>query len=355
MGFFTDDELANLRIERMNFQIVGQDSFAQRPAMRAVEQPDFFLGRILEIDIGAAFSFDDQSKAKELIEKIARGRATFPVGAVSLAQDFDSRHVGQSKPGAFFFFQLAGSQANTQLYAMLKYDYSEVLTLRKTAGSEQLRRIVQAFVKDKRALQKSALVRVVDGVAEALIAVKDRAAKSPDITDFFSKFLGVSRTRDDVELNKEAAQGLAEIAKQAPQGTWPQGEAAALRAMREALRLRTEVSIEAVQEVVFAAAGQPQDEAVAESLERLAERVWRRRRLSGLGFRPDPNVFRVASSRRVRTVEHIKIEYPEALEGVKVRTESTASGGAVITIETAGIESVETVNESLSHIRRQLS
>jgi hypothetical protein len=125
--------------------------------------------------------------------------------------------------------------------------------------------------------------------------------------------------------------------------------------MREALRLRTEVSIEAVQEVVFAAAGQPQDEAVAESLERLAERVWRRRRLSGLGFRPDPNVFRVASSRRVRTVEHIKIEYPEALEGVKVRTESTASGGAVITIETAGIESVETVNESLSHIRRQLS
>lgn len=355
MGFFTESELAQLRIERMNFQIVGQEAFAQRPAMRAVEQPDFFLGRILEIDIGSAFSFDENSKTKELIQKIASGRSTFASSAALLAIDFNSRHVGQSKPGAFFFFELAGPKANTKLYAMLKYDYSEVLTPSRSVGNEQLRRIVQAFVKDKRALQKSALVRVVDGVAETLIAVKDRAAKSPDITDFFSKFLGVVRTRDDVELNREAAQGLAEIAKQAPQGTWPQGEATALRAMREALRLRAEVSIEAVQDVVFAAAGQPQDETVTESLERLAERIWRKRRLFGLAFRPNHSVFRVASSRRVRTVEHIKIEYPEALEGVRVRTESTPAGGAVITIETERIESIETVNESLSHIRRQLS
>jgi len=231
MGFFTEDELRQLRIARMNFQIVGVEEFTARAAMRDVEQAEFFLGRILDIDIGAAFSFQNASNTRDVIQRIAQGRTHFAPGALTLAQDFDSRHVGQSKPGAFFFFELAVGVPETRIFAMLKYDYSEVLTLRRNAGNEQLRRIVQAFVKDKRALQKSALVRVVNGAVEDLISVKDRAARSPDITDFFSAFLGVGRTRDDVELNKEAAQALVDIAKDAPEGTWPQGMAAAIRAM----------------------------------------------------------------------------------------------------------------------------
>jgi hypothetical protein len=355
MGFFTEEELSQLRIRRMNFQVVGDEEFLARPAMRSVEQPDFFLGRIVEVDVGAAFSFREGSETCKVLQSIASGRQLFAAGAVALAKDFNGRHVGQSKPGAFFFFELAVGRESVSIFAMLKYDYSEVLTLRRSNEQEQLRRIMQAFVKDRRALQKSALIRVVDGIAEDQISVTDRAARSPNVTEFFARFLDASRNRNDDELNKEAAHALTDIVKQAPDGTWPTSDARALRAMREALLVSAIVSIESVENAVLIAAGRPHDEDVVTSLRGLTQRVFRRRRLSGLEFPVDGNVFRVASSRRVKTVEHIKIEYPEALDGVRVQTQRNPDGGAVITIQTAGIESDEIVNENLSNIRRRTS
>lgn len=284
MGFFAEDELGTLRIRRMNFQVVGGDAFEQRPAMRTVEHEDFFLGRVLDVDVGAVFEFEAQSNTRGIIQQISRGTTGFAPGAAALAADFDSRHVGQSKPGAFFFFELECSVPATQLYAMLKYDYSEVLTLRRANAGEQLRRVVQAFVKDKRALQKSALIRVQNGAVQTVVSVRDRAAKSPDITDFFAGFLGVGRTRDDIELNREALQAVSDVVKQAPQGTWPDGPNQAIRTMRQAIRDCPQITEEIAYQAAVLAAGRPDDESVVMSLRRLTDRTWRRRRLLGLEF-----------------------------------------------------------------------
>jgi hypothetical protein len=353
MSFFTEEEVADLRISRMNFQIVGEDAFEARPAMRGVEHADFFLGRILDIDVGAAFEFQERSNSRAQLQRIARGTLGFAPGATALAADFHDRHVGQSKPGAFFVFDLECGVEGTRFYALLKYDYSEVLTLRRANAAEQLRRVVHAFVKDKRALQKSALVRVVRGDVEGVLSCRDRAEKAPDITDFFAGFLGVFRNRDDVELNRDAVSAVGDIAKQAPKGTWPDGEAQAIRVMRQALRDSVEISEEAAFQAVFIAAGRPQDVAQVEGLRQLSDRAWRRRRLLGLAFRPDPGVIRVVQRRRIKTVDRIQVIFPDELSGVKVMLAANPEGdGAVITIRTDGIESNEIDNESLGNVRR---
>lgn len=240
----------------------------------------------------------------------------------------------------------------TQLYALLKYDYSEVITLRGANSREQLRRVVQAFVKDKRALQKSALVRVVNGRVEEVVAVKDRAAKSPDITDFFQGFLGVNRNRDDIELNRDALAALTEMVKQARVGTWPDGRSQAIRLMRQSLRDSAQITEDVAFQAALVAAGRPESEDQVEELRALTERAWRRRRLRGLAFTPDPAVIHVAQRRRIRTVERIQLSYPDELSGVRVMTDSHPDGSATITISTAAIESNEIDNESLGQVRR---
>jgi hypothetical protein len=352
MGFFSDTELASLTIERMNFQIVGEGGFDPRPAMAAVEHADFFIGRIREVDVASAFSFADLSETKTTIEDMAAGRTRFANGAVALAREFDRHHVGQSKAGAFFVFELGGGDAATKLYALLKYDYSEVLTLRQRGAGDQLRRIVQAFVKDKRALQKSALVRVVDGVAEIEVSATDRGARSPSITDFFTRFLNVHRERDDIELNKAASDALHDIMHSVPSEVWPDNAAAALARMREALRTSAVISDDVVRDAVWVAAGRPEEDEVIELLRDHANSALRKRRIAGLEFPPNASVFRVASKRRIKTVENIKIEYPDSLSGVKVTTERAANGSAVITIQTDHIESDEVVSESIGNVRR---
>lgn len=352
MGFLTEDELSSLRIQRMNFQVVGESTFESRAAMSTVEHADFFLERILDVDVGAVFEFEAQSHARGLIQNIVQGATRFSNGACALAADFHSRHVGQAKAGAFFFFELRCSAPHVRLYAMLKYDYSEVLTLRRSSASEQLRRVVQAFVKDKRSLQKSALIRVENGEIEGAVSVRDRAAKSPNITDFFASFLGVGRTRDDVELNREALQAINEVVKQAPKGAWPNGNAQASRAMRQSLKDCAQITEEVAYQAALLAAGRPNDEVLMESLRLLTGRIWRRRRLLGLAFTPDQEVFRVAPSRHIRTVERIRLTFPDELTDVRVVTELNEDGSAVITIRTAEIESNEIVNESLGHVRQ---
>lgn len=352
MGFLSDTERDGLAIVRMNFQVVGEGAFVSRPAMPTVEQADFFLGRVIDIDIAAAFSFEAESETKEVIRAIAAGEQRFANGAVALAREFDRHHVGQSKAGAFFVFELSSGDPAVKLYALLKYDYSEVLTLRQSTTQGQLRRIVQAFVKDKRALQKSALIRVVRGRVEAEISATDRGARSPSITDFFTRFLQVRRERDDVELNKAASDALLEIANTVPLAHWPNGKAAALSTMREALRTSREISDDVVIDAVWMAAGRPEDEEVSEELRKKAVAALKKKKISGLRFQTNGAVFKVASKRKIRTVENVRVEFPDSLSGVVVNTVRETDGSAVITIKTKQIASDEVFAETIGNVRQ---
>ncbi|MFD0725640.1 hypothetical protein ACFQ0E_08510 [Lysobacter brunescens] len=353
MGFFNDEELASISIARMNFQVVGEEAFQPRPAMASVEQSDFFLGRIREIDASSAFAFNADSETKSVIESMALGRTRFANGAASLALKFDSYHVGQSKAGAFFVFELRCYSPATKIYVFLKYDYSEVVTLRGRTAGEQLRRVMHAFVKDKKALQKSALIRVVNGCVETDFSATDRGAVSPGITDFFTRFLGAVRQRDDVELNAAANLAIHDIVKDIPENVWGAAPRVIFARLRESLRTAVSICDDAVVDAVMVAAGRPADPDTVAMLRNSAIKALKKRKIFGLTFPPSDSVFRSAAKRKIRTVENIKIEYPDDLDGVKVDVEKNQENGtAVITIRTQRIEVDEVVNESIGNIRK---
>lgn len=352
MGFFSDDELGLIRIVRMNFQIVGEETFTARNAMTAVEFEDFFLNRIREMDASSIFNFREGSRTKVIIERMASGQLQFHRGAVQLASDFDSRHVGQSSSGAFFTFELATGDPLVKLYAMLKYDYREVLAPARVGSARQLRKIVEAFVQDRRALQKSCLVRVRGGIAEDELSAKDRNGHLPDITDFFTAFLDVHRNRDDIELNRQVSSAVTEVLKAHKELLPNQDVSEAIGIARERLRTASSINDGIVLDAILVAAGRPQSEEIREMLEGAIIRAMKRKRVSGLEITPDQNVLKRSVRRKIITREGIRLDYPQSLEGVRVNTLHQPNGSATITIQTDHVDSDTYFNETTSSLRK---
>jgi len=66
---------------------------------------------------------------------------SFQEGSQALAADFCRLHRGSSKDGAFFVFELGVSDESTNIYALVKYDYSHALEIVHREGATGLRRI----------------------------------------------------------------------------------------------------------------------------------------------------------------------------------------------------------------------
>lgn len=352
MGFFTDAEIASLQIKKMSLHVVSRGSF-QPEAARKVEHSDFFLERIRDTDVAPVFTFHDNSKAKPILEDLAARRKTFEKGAQELAANFAEQHNAASREGAFFVFELTAEDSETRLYSLIKYDYREVIEQRDEEAGTLLHRIVQAFVGDKQAIQKSVLVRVVDGRAQDAVAARDRVKPAPDIGDYLVRFLGVSRSLTDAELNQKAVDvligSLREVADLLPEGGVPRAFAHA----KVTLRSRSEIDETAITEAVIDAAGSPQDEVAIARIRQVARRKFRSAKLSGLSFKPDLSILKKAPTRRLKTKEGVMITYPGEAENTFVkRTRSEDGKGEVITIHTAKITEDEVVRESAGRASR---
>ena len=338
MSYFLDGESDALQIEKMILHVVGAGDFEPQAEMEDVEQEPFFLARIREIDASGLFSFDDDSQTKRTVGEIAQGTISFEEGAQRLARDFAGRHSGASSDGALFMFELTSNSTNNTLYSIFKYDYREVLERTDEDGQSHLRRIVEAFVADKRALQKSCLIRVQDGLVSGEVAAQDRMGRAPDLTDYFAAFLNVRRARNDVELNRSLTDALREVFTDRRADLPNRDAAAALRAAKEALGQRQRIDNAAVLEAVLVAAGNPAEPDLISTFESTVGRKLRKAKLTGVEFPPDQQVLRRAARKRIQTVEGVTLEYPSDLEGVRVRSVSGPNGSRTITIDTAKVE-----------------
>lgn len=345
MSYLIDGEGDALSITRMILHVVGEGGFEPQSEMEAVEQEPFFLARIRDIDASGLFTFDAASPTKATIGQVAQGTVTFEEGAQSLARDFASRHGGASVDGVLFMFELSSNQPDTVLYSIIKYDYREAIERTDDDGQSHLRRIVEAFVADRRALQKSCLVRVVGGVVSDELAAQDRMGRAPDLTDYFAAFLSVRRSRTDAELNKSLTDALRAVFIDRREDLPNRDPSAALIAAKEALRQRQTIDNAAVLEAVLVACGDPQEADVRGAFEATVNRKLRVAKLTGVQFAPDPQILRRAARKRIQTVEGVTIEYPSDLEGVRVRSAATANGGQTITIETDRVEDVTVVRD----------
>jgi hypothetical protein len=265
---------------------------------------------------------------------MAAGSVTFASGGQALAKAFTRTHIRQTSPGAFFVFQLGTSASGTIVYGLVKYDYRSVLELVAADGQQALRQIVQAFVTDKRAIQKSCLVRVVNGVAEATVSAVDRTRVAPDLTDYFLAFLEVARARSDEDLSRDLDDALRKTIQDLKEILPNRDIPAALEIAKQSLRGRTMIDDGAVRDAVTLACGQPRDPKVLQELEKTISRQFKRKRLVGVEFQPVAAVLKQRPRRRIRTAENVVVQYPGEQEGQTVKVEQSGPGW-VITIRTS--------------------
>lgn len=335
MGFLTEDEESSVRVTRMILHVVGRKDapFAAEPEI-PVQEELFFRSRIIMEAASGVHSFESHSLVKPILEQMARSALTFEQGGQQLAQRFWIDHVKQSTSGAFFVFELRGDAQDVVLYAMVKYDYRSAVELSQVNGQSTLREIVQAFVKERKAVQKFCIARVRNGVAETIVSAADRMKEAPDLTDYFEKFLGVSRSRSTLELSKQLNEVLRASLDEL-KGILPNNDVgAAVAQAKLALQGRNTVSNDDVVDALLHAAGRPEDETVRQKLEKVARRKLRSKDLEDVEFRPDPRTLRLQPRHVVRTAEDVKIEYPNEEIGRTVTRHETEDGGYVFTVRT---------------------
>ncbi|MEE4618917.1 hypothetical protein V2K01_09335 [Pseudomonas alliivorans] len=327
----------------MILHVVGGEDFTPE-CVRQVEHEEFFIARILDTDTDAIYSFRDTSATKTQLEQIATGAESFERGTQSLSATFSRWHVNSSRDGALFIFELTADDRLTKLYSMIKYDYSEAIEQSSAEDGGLLRRIVHAFVADKKAIQKSSLVRVVNGVAETLVSARDRMKRAPEIVDYFANFLDVVRSMSDQELNAKVVVLLRETltsCKADLKDSIPRAFVVA----KQALAQRREINEDAIIDAVLFAAGSPADEKVISRLQNATRRKIKTARIENLIFPSDQEILGRPPMRRIKTTEGVTVLYPDDAQ-MTVSRVPKAQGGELITIDTQAVTEDKIVSDN---------
>tara|TARA_R110002051_G_scaffold26988_1_gene65270 strand:- start:2123 stop:3130 length:1008 start_codon:yes stop_codon:yes gene_type:complete len=311
----------------MSLHIVGGEDEFEPQTELPVEHDDFLLQILRDIASDSVYRFADISTTRATIEAIAVRSLGFEEGAQALAADFCRLHRGSAKDGAFFVFELGVADGDVNIYALVKYDYSQALEIVHKEGATGLRRIVEAFVGNRSAIQKSALVRTRKGVAEAALSTRDRMGRpSPVLTEFFLNYLQVTRDRNDEQLTT-AVRDVVKVALQDNREYLPRGGVATcVSRATEVLRNAPEINEDVIRQAVWVGAGQPDDEQIRSKLDNSVDRLVRKKKLTGLSFAPASTVLPRSVKRTVTTEEGVRLEYNTALEGQTVTEEKLGDG-----------------------------
>jgi hypothetical protein len=333
MGFFTDEEHASAKIKKMIMHVVGGKTFIAMP-QRKPEHVDFFLGKILETAADAVFTFKAASSTRAEIEEIASAKKTFERGAQSLALSFNQKHVSGSADGVLFMFELEVEDPSVVIYSFIKYDYKMALEQDGSNPGNSLREIVTALIDDKKAIQKTAVVRVVNGVAEPSVSARDRTKQAPDIAVYFADFLAVTRTISNEDLSK-ITRDLLRRTLQACKADLPdQDIPRATKIAQGILGRRLKIDEEAIVEAVLIGAGDPSDEKVKHRLERETRTRVKKSKLHELEFKPDRKVLRQPHMRKIITAEGVTVMFTDTDNNPNVKIVNTGGDSRQIIIET---------------------
>jgi len=334
MGFLGKDA-QQLHIAAMSMHVVGVDPFVPEPAFAAITEEAFFLDRVVENDVDAIYAFQDDSDVKKLLSDIVSGGLTFEKGAQRLARDFNKAHVATSTDGAFFLLDLRDDEEN-RFFCLIKYDYNQVLERRHSKGQTRLRRIVQAFVTEKKAVQKICLLAVVNGAISADVAARDRMRTAPELSDYFYKFLGVTRERSAAQMTTAVLDVARHVLSQFKGHLGDRSVAIAMGEVEGAMRQRQKVDAEVMGEILLGVLAVADDEKVQKSVTNAVERRFESARLHGLEFKPDPAALKTTKTVRLETAEGVVIKYSERTGETLVTRTKKPKGGETITIETSG-------------------
>lgn len=333
MSFFSDEEIDSLKITRMILHVVGTKNFEALPE-RALEEEAFFIGKVVDMAAAPVFMFKAVSTTRNEIEAIATGATPFVIGAQSLAASFNRAHVVGSADGVLLMFELSVKDPSVKIYSLIKYDYKLALEQNDGAPGNKLRRIVNALVDEKKAIQKTALVRVFNGVADKNVSATDRTKHGVDLADYFSDFLSVTRDVSDTELSELTRKVLKGALQACIEHLPGKNVAKALKKAQANLGTRTLIDEDAIVEAVMLAAGHPEDDKVAGRLEKETRTRIKKSKLHELSFKPDRKILRQPYMRKIVTTEGVTILFPDRAENPNVKVVALEGGRVQIIVDT---------------------
>lgn len=338
------EEDGALHIKSMILHVVGSNTDFTPAGERLVEHEEFFITRIRDTYADPVYSFNPNSAVKSRIERMATGTESFEVGAQELSRLFSLSHVGSSRAGALFIFELDCDNQGVKFYSFIKYDFHQAIEQTNSPEGSILRMIVNALIADKKAIQKSAMVRVENGMAQMEISATDRTKRPPELADYFVTFLDVVRVLSDEDLNNKLMEVL-KATLTACQENLPVSVPIALRSAKDILRHAVSINEDSIIGAILSVAGDPTDDRIRSSIENCTRRKIRVGKLEGLDFRPDPLVLARSPVRKIRTTEGVEVRYPDHANGGSVVRVPGAGGAETITIQTARIVEDKIVNQ----------
>lgn len=238
MGLLTDDEIQALAIERMIFHVVRPES--EDPIFLAEVKPpqfaDFFVERVKETLKGASYHFAPGSGMPGLLRRAigaGGGEAEFVKVSRELAERFKTKVRTDKRfaPGVLMLFVLRTGEE--RLAAIIKYEHQQVISysyLKDAAGNPvldpdgnpipDLKSLMDTFTKDRKSMQKSAVIRLGRAGAEDEEAKKDRlvvidhsSGRYRDASQHYVNFLDIKRAMEPTEMTQRLEDAAVEAIK----------------------------------------------------------------------------------------------------------------------------------------------
>ncbi|MBD0417134.1 nucleoid-associated protein [Oryzicola mucosus] len=320
----SEEEIENLSIDKFIFHVVHHRN--DEPILLD-ETPignfeDFFLERAMETLRGNRFIFADGSITRTLLKQVLNDESQFVPVSKTLAQTFHAARDKRIKPGVMILMTLVTGQR--KLLSVLKYDHEEAVTYDITEDAKAiLKAIANSFTKSADALQKSALIEIVDG--DDNIVVVDKTVRH-EITDFFRGFLACKRLFDDKQMTQAVEALVVEVVKN-HQNDLPNDITQNVRdRYYDTVQKRDKFDAAEFFAEFFGAHGSA---AVRASFDKgLAKKG-----IEGEVFKFDKGAVKKLRPQKYKTAEGVKIDVPEQASDT-VKTATTAAG-TVITITTS--------------------
>ena len=323
MPLLSQKELSALAIQNFIFHVVqhgGPEPILLDDTPIGAFAP-FFLDRVSETLRGNRFTFVDSSSTCALLRSVADDPGKFVEVSKTLARDFHSRQDKRIKAGVLIFMRLRAG--NRVLFSLIKFDHEEVVSYELIETRAILRAISNSFTKSPDALHKSALIELTKSGGN--LVVIDRTVRA-EITEFFKGFLSVKRKYDRAEMTKEVQTVVVDTVKEY-QDHLPGDITRKVRdRFYELAQRRDNFEPDRFISEFFGAHG------TDELRESFGQRL-EKKGLDGEVFRFDKDAVPRPSSRRYRTAEGVKLEWPKDAEET-VKIDAKRDGSATITVRT---------------------
>jgi hypothetical protein len=327
------DRADRLSLDRMIFHGVGPDA----SDLVLLDEVDpacfrpFFLDRVKETLAGNAFRFQALSPVRQGLAAVTLAPESFAAQSQALARLFHTHHTGNTKRGVFFVIEL--TLEGERLYSLIKYDHQKVLTYRLDRGPAGLRaiidEIVDTFVEEKQALQKSALIRLTPDGGDADII--DRTVRQ-DISTYFKAFLGVERAFSAADLTRALNDAAVLAGRKCQDQLTDEVKTSLLSRVHDTMETLGAFEPDAADTFLAGVFGPlPEDSALPERF----QDALRQHRLAGESFAFDMSGLSKPEKREIVTEEGIRIVYPSR----QTDQVTVSPDGRTITIRTVGIRS----------------